>query len=248
MLLTAFFGILAAVYSQIQLRETKRTKKIDLADAQKKIEKSEASLQEVQQQLENARYGMPKNIELIPNVHDGLEKLNSLILKRTQLKKAAEIKIIGLDLQSVTPWFITKIIHCEVYDDSLLTFKLLILNPDIHLIRPLINGQSNISKDAILNSIKSIKSIEQMKGVDRLNLELRQYGFLPILHGFMVDNEFLGLAFSQIENNKLLGGIYPYIFISRDDKSLLTKHLFELFACWFDFYWLNSKEIVHINK
>jgi hypothetical protein len=248
MVLTALFGIIATIYSQVQLRETKNKNKTDMAHAKKELERSANSLQVVQQQLETARYGMPKNIELIPNVHDGLEKLNSLIYDMSRSNKKADIKIIGLDLQSVTPWFFTKIIHDDIYDDSLLTFRLLILNPDINLIKPLINGQSNISRDAILNSIKSIKSIEEMRGIDRLNLELRQYGFLPILHGFMVDDEFLGLAFSQIENNKLLGGIYPYIFIRRDDKSLMTKHLFELYASWFNFYWTNSKQVVKINR
>ncbi len=239
--LTAIFGISAWVYAQVNLREVKRQSKIALERVNQKLEVSQTEIYEL-------KNGIPNDIETSENVHESLLRLNDIIKNQGQKNKKVSIKIFGLDLQTVMPWFMTKIIHDDFYNDIYIDFKCMLINPDLNIIRPLINGHSDISKDAIHNSIKNALAIGDIPNIDRLTFEMRQYSLLPIVHGFMVDDEFIGIAFTEIENKKLYGGIYQYIHGTKNAESRFMKHLFGIFSSWFDFYWGNSKLITLINK
>lgn len=241
-------GIITWHYSRKNLLEAQKQSQLALEAAKRDLEKSNTALKETEGKLLNAKRYIPKDIEIISDINDAIDILNMHLQENAQKAMPVEVKVMGLDLQSVMPWFMTKIIHADTYDNAYQKYKMLLVDPKSPDINALINGHSNISEDAVNNSIKSALSINDIPDVNKLSFEMRQYQYLPIIHGLMINNEYLGLAFSQVENGKLLGGIYPYMFIKRDNTSKFTKHCFDLFNGWFNFYWKNSNEIINIAK
>jgi|GEM_PF-3948271 len=247
-ILTTIFGIAGWIYAHIALRNSKKQHLLEIQDTNKKLETSKKNLNAIQEKLDEAKYAIPKEFKLLPNVHDALEKLNQIIKERALINKAVEVKIFGLDLQTITPWLITKVIHDDLYNNTFLKFRFLIIDPEDNLINSIIDEESDISKDAIFNSIQNAKAIDKIPDVDRFDFELRKYSMLPIIHGFMVDDEFLGLAFTKIENSKLYGGIYPYFYLYGNTTSALSNLLFGVYKSWFEFYWEHSLSVVNIKK
>lgn len=238
------FGIVASLYSKRQLAEAKKQN----ANTQEKLTQTEKELKETEGELDLLKGGLPHDIELLGNVHDALLKLNKVIDKNAKLNGRVEVQIFGLDLQTIIPWFMTKFIQSDDYKDVHLSFRLMMINPDIKAVKPLIDGSSNISRDAVQNAIKRAKSIYEDKRVDRLEFEMRKYNHLPIIHGYLVDKQHLGLAFTQLENGKIYGGRYQYICCSKDNISTFKTHLFGVYETWFEYYWSTGTQIVKIKK
>ena len=247
-MITAIFGLITWYYARRSLNEQIRQGKRDLIQANKDLENSKEILRETKDELKLIKGGIPDDIEILANVQDALEKLNKIIKEQADKNNKVQIQIFGLDLQSIIPWLITTFVQDDAYNNVYLTFRLMLVNPNIKIIKPMIDDDSNISRDAITNSIKRVKSIADLNDIDRIQLELRQYKFLPIIHGYLVDNEYLGIAFTQVEKGKLYGGRYPYICCRKDGISKFKNHLFGIYETWFEFYWRTGAEIIKFKK
>lgn len=236
------FGFGGWLFSYLQLIEARKQNKT----TNERLTKSNVSLADTQQELSLFKGNIPDDIEIVANVNDALNRLNNIIDEQAKRNKKVEVQIFGLDLQSIIPWFMTKFIQDDRYKDIHLTFRLMLINPNVGHIKPYIDGDSNISTEAISNTIKRVQSINT-HGIDRISLEIYQYQYLPIIHGYLVDKQFIGLAFTQIGNGKLYGGRYPYICCKRDNQSKFKEHLFGIYESWFEYYWSTGKEVFAVK-
>jgi hypothetical protein len=125
--------------------------------------------------------------------------------------------------------------------DSLLsadiTIDALIINPSSKHLTDFIDGNSNIKSHIVENSIRSAQDLET-RDLYKLSFNLKQYDLPPIVHGFLLNDRYLFLGFCEIVNGKLMGGIMPYISISKNGlkDSIVTNHFFNLFNHWFSYY------------
>ena len=176
--------------------------------------------------------------ELISNVSSALKKMEPKLAD--EIKSGhIEIKNYGLDLGSVASWFIGNILNNKSFEDVKVDYKALLINPKSKHIKPLIDGTSDL-KTKIANS-----RIDEFQGMDLTNMhvEVKSYDLPPIIHGFMINNKYLFLSFTEIKNKKLMGGFLPYIFIEYDHTSSLNRHQFDMFKTWFDYTWSISPTI-----
>ena len=149
----------------------------------------------------------------------------------------------GLDLETVMPKIRFQFTTNKKISN--LKYRGLIINPDSDRIKPMIGKPGSITKDNVIRSIASyveLKNNDNLKKKD-LSLQLKQYDLPPIFHGFLVNQTHLYLGFTEIVDNKISGGEFPYRLYTYKNDCDLTKHYFKLFQTWFKHTWENSSEL-----
>lgn len=149
----------------------------------------------------------------------------------------------GLDLEVVQSLITYQFILKK--DINNLIYHGLIISPDSEKLQDYIDGSSNIHSTVANSAIQKIKNLSEQHGQElnnrHIELEIRSYEDLPVIHGFLINDKYLYLGFTQIESGKLQGGQYPYFFMKYDRHSKLTMHCFSMFRSWFAKKWEAGK-------
>jgi hypothetical protein len=256
--LNFILGALSAIVPLVLWLVDRRSKKLEIRKQQADLEKKDQSLENLKQEnhlkdleLKRARMVIPKDLEIIEDVDDVLQHHVLKIIRQTaQDNENVLIENFGLDLESVIPWINNKIIHPIEFDNTHVTIRSLIINPESSILKNLIDGESNITTIAVNASIASARKMADSRNIDKFCMIIRQYDYYPLIHGFIINKKHLFLGFTNIENGKLIGGTQPYIHLIKtvNTTSHLTNHYFQFFTDWFRLYWEESKEIVNVNK
>ncbi|AXG71473.1 hypothetical protein KORDIASMS9_03730 [Kordia sp. SMS9] len=195
-----------------------------------------------------------KNITTLHNfeiINDSTDVLNTRLLpiiERLSLEgETIEINNIGLDLETVIPWINQKIIASKKNLIVEIKLKTLIIDDNSEFIKSIINGKSNIQSSVLHASMDIAQKIIQ-ENYHNFTLEIKKYSSPPLIHGFIINNEHLFLGFTEIVNKKLHGGVFPYLYLKKDNSSDLNKHYFNFFKSWFDYYWMNAESMNNNKK
>lgn len=183
-------------------------------------------------------------IESIPDVLDHLEEI---IVQESKITDDIIIKNFGLDLENVMPWLRNNLFFNDFLKDTHIVYNGLILDSNDSYIRKFIDGNSNIRSSFVQASIDSAFLIENIKS-RKIDVEIKSYTIFPIFHGFLINDKHLYLSFTEIQENKIFGGNFPYIYIKHDKGSKLNKHYFNMFKSWYSHTWENSKTILKLSK
>ncbi len=153
------------------------------------------------------------------------------------------LKNFGLDLERILP-DLGDYIHKIINSQRRLSFSYsgLIINPESELIKPLINGKSNIQKEFVISSYKRLQLFKEEFKQKNIQLEVRSYDFPSSVHGIMINDKYLFLGFTEITDGKLFGADRPYIYLKYDQNISATRHYFTLYNNWFDYYWNYEKK------
>lgn len=192
----------------------------------------------------------PKDIKIINDVGAVLQDqvlpvVKQLVSNGTKI----EFQNFGLDLENVMPWLKVRIDSGEFAGVDA-SFKCLLINTESPYIGGLIDKGSNVFSNNVNSSINSAKQIEDNNELADFELEIRQYDFPPVIHGFMINDIHLFLGFTEIINGKLKGGTKPYLYLNKQEhfSSKITIHYYTCFKTWFNHYWSISKTVVNVKK
>lgn len=220
----------------------------------KKVQEKEEQIQDlihennsIEIELEETKKSFPKDLKIIDDVSDVLkDHLLPIIIEQAIKKKYIKIDNFGLDLETVMPWINTKIINSPKLENVTFEMRALILNPKSEYMKAYIDGHSSISTSTITASIQSAKRLSQLD-LYKFKFSLRQYNLPPIFHGFVLNDEHLFISFSEIFDNKIIGGTKPYLHLCKQDDNIseISMHYFNFFKNWFDYYWKTSIEITN---
>jgi len=178
--------------------------------------------------------------ELLPNVSAVLNKLEEVLIEESK-GGSIEIQNFGLDLETVVPWFVNKIGLNTLFSDVQLVYKALIIDPESKLIDAMIDGKSDLRRLTVSSRLEEIKKLDFFK-LSKVVVEIRSYSLPPVVHGFLLNNKHLFLSFTEIENGKLKGGTFPYVYMEFNFSSRLNRHYFNMFKTWFEHIWSSSKQ------
>lgn len=178
--------------------------------------------------------------ELLSNVSAVLIKLEEILIEESRLG-IVKIQNFGLDLETVVPWFVNKIGTNNKLSNVELIYKGLIINTDSEFIQSMIDGKSDVTQSTVKNRLEEIRKLDNFQ-VSKVKVEIKSYDLPPVFHGFLVNDKHLFLSFTEIEDEKLRGGSYPYVYMQFNYNSKLNRHYFNMFKTWFGYIWNRSKE------
>lgn len=179
--------------------------------------------------------------ELIPNVNAALKKMETILIEEARSGRI-EIKNYGLDLGSVATWFKGNISSSSIFSEVHVLYKALLINPESSNIKPLIDGKSDLKTSVVNSRVDELNTMN----LDNIKVELKSYDLPPVIHGFMINDKYLFLSFTEISEDKIVGGFLPYIFIEYNHSSILNRHHFKMFKSWFDYTWKISPTIFKV--
>lgn len=179
--------------------------------------------------------------ELLTHVGKVLTKLENILIKESKTGYV-EIKNFGLDLETVVPWLVYDIGLNNKLSKTEINYQGLIINPDSDLINSMINAESDLRSKTVESKLEEIRKLDGTNS-SKLHVELRQYDIPPVIHGFLINNKYLFLSFTEVESNKIKGGSFPYTFMEYNHSSKLNCHYFNMFKTWFSHTWNMSDSL-----
>ena len=236
-------GIIQTVFSHRQVKLAKLEVEISKRQEEKALSERDVYKRASEMYLKM----FAESDDIFEDVDAATNKISEILIDEQNLSNKIELLNLGLDLEVVMPWLSNRIIEYIQKSAATLEYKGLIINPEYDKIVPLIDGTSNIHRKYIEAALSKAESLEFLP-LNRIKIEIRSYSNLPHFHGFLINKRHLFIGFTEIENNKLVGGKYPYIYLLKNDKSRFSKHLFHVFQSWFEYTWKNSSSKVLIDK
>lgn len=184
-------------------------------------------------------YKLNPYLKVYSNYEELWKKAREIFDNELKLGTGIKIKNIGLDLEKILP-DIKSYIEENFKKDLQLAFSYnaLIINPESPLIKPIINGNSNIKTEYVTASLKKLEDYKQLfKNNENIKLEIKSYEIPPVIHGIMINRKHLFLGLTEFDSGKLFGSNCPYIYLKYRNKSRTTMHYFSAFERWFNYTW-----------
>lgn len=178
---------------------------------------------------------------------EALDKILQIIIEESKSNNKFSLKNIGLDLETVMPWLRYKLVTNEICSRSHIHYKGLIINPMSESVSGYINGASNVRSSFVTSSLESAENLNTLD-IKNYNIEIRSYDCLPVIYGFLLNDNHLFLGFTEIKEGKISGGNTPYLYLKHDKTSILNVHYFNVFSSWFKKMWLTSNKQINIKK
>jgi len=234
-------AVIAVIFNKRQIKIAEEQTDI----ARRQLEQANIEVRDQKQQIEKTRELFSEEDEYLENIYHVFDKAEKIIKEEYKIDGEIDITNLGLDLETVVPWF-NKLIENSSYDNILVRYRGLIINPEAEELKHLIDDGSNI-KTSIVNS--SLENIQELKssGYKGIDIEIRSYKWPPLFHGFIIDKKHLFLSFTEINNKKMNGGKFPYIYIKVNQTSKMNKHLFNMFSSWFNLIWDSSEQKIKFS-
>ena len=179
--------------------------------------------------------------QLLTNVGMVLNKLEEILMLESK-SGSIQIKNYGLDLETVVPWLLNNVGLNTKLSLTHIDYKGLLINPSSNMIRYMIDEESDLKSVTVASRTEEIKKLD-VANLSKMEVELRQYDSPPVIHGFLINEKFLFLSFTEIQKNKIKGGSFPYTFMEYNHSSKLNCHYFNMFKTWFEYTWHISNSI-----
>lgn len=186
---------------------------------------------------------------IMPNAETVKIKILEIISNSAKSRSGVlRIDNMGLDLETVHTMF--SYTFNEKFSGRSIEYRGLIIDPENDRVKQVTNASSNLDIEVASRVINSMKNPSQQisENLRNSDIKITKYPDIPIMHGFLIDDEHLFLGFSHFEQGGLVGGNTPYIYVQRDIKSEFKKELFSMYSTWFDHYWNSGKKCVHLSK
>jgi hypothetical protein len=173
-----------------------------------------------------------------------------LVAARTRKPKAhAHIRNIALDMEVTWPLLREMILHPDRPEQLRnITWQSVMIDPKEKEIQR--HSSDTVSARVARDAEKQIKLFcEQHHGAleERgIKFECKAYGQLPIMHGFMFNNEVLFFSLCNVKRGRLVGSPTPYIEMSTSrakPSDRTSKYFLEAFNGWFEYYWEHGRKI-----
>ncbi|MGL1957538.1 MAG: hypothetical protein OCD00_09510 [Colwellia sp.] len=182
---------------------------------------------------------------VLPNVEAVKGKIIEIINLNSENNSQLRIDNFGLDLETVSSMF-----KYTLQDQSKsrdIVYRGLIIDPESSVIKSSCGGGSNLCQETAQAAIQTLNKINEATEYS-LSIDLNSYDALPVMHGFLIDDEHLIMGFTHFSNGGLVGGSSPYIYVKRDRSSPFKESLFVTYKSWFD-YWLKhgTKKVPQSN-
>ncbi|HZY80951.1 MAG TPA: hypothetical protein VFE50_15620 [Cyclobacteriaceae bacterium] len=197
---------------------------------------------------ENLKRLFGNDDQLLTNVGAVLKKIEETLIEEASTGRI-EVKNLGLDLETVVPWLGREVgpnIMGSKLKNVQLEYKALIVNPQSPMINRMIDGDSDISTATVTSRLEEIKRMAK-QNLPNTKIEIRSYDLPPVIHGFVINNKHLFISFTEVSNEKLKGGTFPYCYMEFDHTSDLNRHYFNMYRTWFDYMWDSSKPAYQKN-
>jgi hypothetical protein len=187
-------------------------------------------------------------LELV-DLEDALGHINRNFVRIYETRHSMEIRNFAFDLELTAPWLIRNLKNHPSLTN--MSYNGLAINGAVRLIEEITGGDSDIRIDNLtvaLDKLWAFVNQEEntLKARD-ISIEIRAYDLPPIIHGFILNDQYLYLGLTHIENGKVKGSIFPYWYL-QFDKTRTTVHLFNVYNSWFKYTWKRSHPIFKFSR
>jgi hypothetical protein len=179
------------------------------------------------------------------DIHELLPRLDEVI--RRKLRRApnarTEVRNIALDME--VTWGYVRDHYLNKTSVRGIRWRSLMIDaasPDILQMQSgtVSVGIARSQEQQILQSLPRMSSALRERFVD---FEVRAYPSVPVLHGFLIDNDTLFLSFCSVERRttasgevrELIGSPNPYWCFESTSDNPSAAHFIQAFASWFDY-------------
>jgi len=149
------------------------------------------------------------------------------------------IRNIALTLEATWPSLLADMIQRKEQWNNV-TYHGLVINPESRRIQKICDG-STISTENARNSIQYINSaINKFRNYlskRNVQVEIRVYNDLPVIHGFLISNRFVYISLTDFREGKLGWSNVGYYYYEGDPQNEFEIQLSKSFNDWFDFFW-----------
>jgi hypothetical protein len=191
------------------------------------------------------------------NMRDVYPKIReALKLSKKSPRDKVEFIHLGLDLAQAYPIILATLIQNNDDDDNKVEFediyyKGLIIDPECKEIATHCTGKvSGREAKHVIESLNDLlgNTRDDLKKRN-MQIELKAYSRLPVLHGFCIDRKILFFSLTEIEKGtQLSGGLGNYLSIEESSATYFQKRFLGSFLSWFDFYWRESRTVCSSEK
>ncbi len=182
--------------------------------------------------------------KLLLSVNDLYPYIESKVEKELGKGNRVEIINFGLDLETVWPNLLVKIITQSLNWKNV-DFKALIIDPESEKIKEYCDNfiSPSIAKETIKKAKIFLKKFETNLTNNNVDITIKKYQDLPIIHGFCINREYLFFSLTTFEHDELNGGYGTYIHVGENNEDQLRNYYLESFNSWFDHYFKTSEHI-----
>ena len=189
-----------------------------------------------------------------PDVHSLLGRMKSVVGKKRARSKIVRICNLALDMESTWTYIRDKYLDDRTITD--IEWRSLMIDPTSAAIKAL---QSHTVSTA--TATEKIQRMQEFFPKEHANLEgrrihvkVRAYDSVPIMHGFLVDDDVLFLSFCGIRQvpatdnpaisvNELIGSPNAYWQFEKQSADSASGYFISAFASWFEFLWKTGRHI-----
>ena len=233
-------AIISVFYARRQTKIAEEQTKI--AEEQRQITKSkDIELRSVKEKSFQCAQLFSGDDKYLEDVDEVLEHVKNLFFDLAQSGKPIKIRNFGLDLEVVVPWFASVLKNKNLLGVEI-HYEGLIIDKHSESIKCLIDGKSDIKSEVAGIRLQELKNFN-FKRYEHVKVDVRNYTFPSTIHGFMINENYLFLSFTEIKNNKMFGGWFPYVYIKYNDTSKLNSHFMGMFKSWFDYIFSISPQV-----
>jgi hypothetical protein len=183
----------------------------------------------------------PKDVSGVhPQLEDLIRTARSL-----NKRKRARVRNIALDME--VTWHLVRDKILQYQEAENISWQTLMIDHKAEVIRKHKSGTVSVSvaRDVEEKIGELCSRCAPELARRNIKFECRAYSHLPILHGFMFNEDVLLFSLCGIEEGKLVGAPNPYIRLgdthhAGDDA---TPHFLSAFNSWFEYYWTHSRVI-----
>lgn len=176
------------------------------------------------------------------NVYDAIPVVRKYVESYVSNNTPIIIKNLALDMQLILHE-LENIIHNTNFKN--LEYRGLIINPESKAIRKFCKIEvSAIGASHVIHAIPTILNHHQLDLEKRnISISIRKYSYLPILHGFILNDERAIWSLTEMTEHGIIGGnsIFCNDLIQR--KSTQQNSNAKSFLSWFDHNWSESLPI-----
>ncbi len=193
--------------------------------------------------------GSEYDLDLV-NLPTALNHLKGVIDENIQLGTSVEIKNFALDLGYTASWATLHLLN----DDKIENLKYygLVIDPESDHIKEYVGVDGGIRIESARDAIARITSYAKKEAsklrLRSITIEIKAYSLPPVIHGFTVNNQDLYLGFTEIENSRVEGAKYPYLYYKYDSNSNKNKHIFNVYNTWFNDTWIKSRTVFKFDS
>ena len=153
------------------------------------------------------------------------------------------MKNFALDLALTVPWATTHFLNDENLKN--ITYTALVIDKNSNEIKQHIGNKGTLQTNSANMAIKKLEKFAQREKhrllARNVKIEVRAYGFLPVIHGFLVNDNDLYFSFTKMQGEVVEIEKIPYLYITRNSET--SSRFFSVYNSWFDYTWESGRTV-----